>query len=123
MVGISKVSISIVSIKVSSISSGLSISRSLAIVMTNMGIGISVVSVVGISKMMSIVSMVGISKGMSVVSIVSISLSLWLSFSSSLWFSISGPLAIEDTSISIGISLTGNGGKKTQGYNSNGLHH
>merc|ERR1712014_378251 len=96
MVGISMsiVSISIVSIKVSSISSGLSISRSLAIVMTNMGIGISVVSVVGISKMMSVVSMVGISKGMSIVSIVSISFSLWLSFSSSLGFSISGPLAI-----------------------------
>ena len=38
-------------------------------------------------------------------------------------------VAIEDTSISIGISLTGNGGKQTKGYNSlrkemlNGMFH
>merc|ERR1712126_184471 len=89
MVGITEVmSISIVSIEGISISLWLSISGSLAIVVTVVGIWVSIVSMVGISVTVSvwvsIVSMVGITKVMSIaiVAIESISISLWLGFSS-----------------------------------------
>merc|ERR1719342_220718 len=141
MVGISKVmSVSIVSI--GSISSGLGISRPLAIVVSMVGIWVSIVSMVSIA--ISVVC-----KSVSV-SIESISISL--GFSSSGGLGISGPLAIV-VSIVVGIwvsivsmvdiakgmsisivtiviasisrcfSLASNGGKHAQGNNSNGFHH
>merc|ERR1719342_1168490 len=106
MVGISKVmSVSIVSI--GSISSGLGISRPLAIVVSMVGIWVSIVSMVSIaisvvskSVCVSIVSMVGIAKGMSI-SIVTIVIA----------------------SISRCFSLASYGGEHAQGNNSNGFHH
>merc|ERR1719317_1517020 len=93
MVGISKVmSISIVSI--GSISSGLGISRPLAIV-SMVGIWVSIVSMVSIA--ISVVS-----KSVSV-SVESISISLGLSSSSRL--SISGPLAIVVSMVGIWVSI------------------
>merc|ERR1719266_2588924 len=86
MVGIAKVmTISIVSI--GSISGGLGISGPLAIVVSMVGIWVSIVSMVGIS-----ISMVGKSVSVSVVSVESISISLGLGSGSGL--GISGPLAI-----------------------------
>merc|ERR1719513_273834 len=140
MVGISRVmSISIVSI--GSISSGLGISRPLAVV-SMVGIWVSIVSMVSIA--ISVVS-----KSVSV-SVESISISLGLSSSSRL--GISGPLAIV-VSIVVGIwvsivsmvgiakgmsisivtiviasisrcfSLASYGGEHAQGDNGNGFHH
>merc|ERR1712027_153787 len=77
--------ISIVSI--GSISGGLGISGPLAIVVSMVGIWVSIVSMVSIS-----ISMVGIGKRVSVVSVESISISLGLGSGSGL--GISGPLAI-----------------------------
>merc|ERR1719342_108482 len=141
MVGIAKVmSISIVTI--GSISSGLGISRPLAIVVSMVGIWVSIVSMVSIA--ISVVS-----KSVSV-SVESISISLGLSSSGRL--GISGPLAIvvsivvgiwvsivsmvgiakgmsisivtvEIASISRCFSLTSYGGEHAQGNNSNGFHH
>merc|ERR1712213_53171 len=100
MVGISEVvSVSIVTIKVSSISLSVSISGPLAVVVSSISIWVSVVSVVSVSKMMSIVSVVGIGKRMAVVSVVSIgiSFSLWLGFG------ISGPFAVVSVMVAIGV--------------------
>merc|ERR1712123_306837 len=118
-----------------------------------MAISISAVSVISISSRLSIsgplavvsmvgISMLGISKGTSI-SVVSISSGL----SSSCWLGISRPLAIisvtvsmaiistktmaitismvaiVDTGISTGLSLTGSSGEQTEGNNSNGFHH
>merc|ERR1712126_174927 len=76
-VGIWVGSISISSVEESSISLGLwlSISRSLAIVISMVSIWVSIVSMVGISIGVWVVSI-------SIVSIQSIGISLWLSFSS-----------------------------------------
>merc|ERR1719446_1889174 len=145
MVGIAKVmSISIVSI--GSISGGLGISGPLAIVVSMVGIWVSIVSMVGIS-----ISMVGIGKRGSVVSVESISISLGLGSGSGL--SISRPLAIvvsivvgiwvsivsmvgiaksmaisivatiEVAGISRSISLASSSGENAQGDNGNGFHH
>merc|ERR1711937_1039133 len=91
---------------IGSISGGLSISGPLAIVVSMVGIWVSIVSIV-VGIWVSIVSMVGIAKVMSI-SIMSISsISGGLSISGPLaigssWFSISRPLAIV-MSIVVGI--------------------
>merc|ERR1739842_142196 len=115
-------SISIVSI--GSISGGLGISGPLAIVVSMVGIWVSIVSMVGIS-----ISMVGKSVSVSVESI-----SLGLSSSSGLgisrplaivvaivvgiWVSIVSIVTIEKTSISRCISLASSSGEHAQGNNS-----
>merc|ERR1719430_2320064 len=148
MVGISVsmvgkvMTISIVSI--GSISGGLGISGPLAIVVSVVGIWVSIVSMVGIS-----ISMVGKSVSVSVVSVESISISLGLSSGSGL--GISGPLAIvvaivagiwvsiifmvgiakmfisivtiEVAGISRCVSLASSSGEHAQGDNGNGFHH
>merc|ERR1712212_1284994 len=134
--------ISIVSI--GSISGGLGISGPLAIVVSMVGIWVSIVSMVGIS-----ISMVGKSVSVSVVSVESISISLGLSSGSGL--GISGPLAIvmsivagiwvsivsmvgiakmsisivtiEIAGISRCVSLASSSGEHAQGDNGNGFHH
>merc|ERR1712212_201810 len=134
--------ISIVSI--GSISGGLGISGPLAIVVSMVGIWVSIVSMVGIA-----ISMVGKSVSVSVVSVESISISLGLSSSSGL--GISGPLAIvmsivagiwvsivsmvgiakmsisivtiEVSGISRCVSLASSSGEHAQGNNGNGFHH
>merc|ERR1719273_1209016 len=119
MVSIAKVmAISIVSI--GSISGGLGISGPLAIVVSMVGIWVSIVSMVGIS-----ISMVGKSVSVSVVSVESISISLGLSSGSGL--GISGPLAIVMSIVVAGISrcvsLASSSGEHAQGDNGNGFHH
>merc|ERR1711913_224815 len=130
-------SVSIVSVQVSSISSGLGISGPLAIVsMVGIWVGISVVSVVGIA-----VSVVSICKGMSVVSVVSISISgglsssrplaivvsvmvgIWVSIVTMVGKTIAIVAAIEVSGISTCFSLASSGGEHAQGNNSNGFHH
>merc|ERR1712212_837201 len=134
--------ISIVSI--GSISGGLGISGPLAIVVSMVGIWVSIVSMVGIS-----ISMVGKSVSVSVVSVESISISLGLGSGSGL--GISGPLAIvmsivagiwvsivsmvgiakmsisivtiEVAGISRCVSLASSSGEHAQGDNGNGFHH
>merc|ERR1712083_228049 len=132
MVGIAKVmTISIVSI--GSISGRLGISGPLAIVVSMVGIWVSIVSMVGIS-----ISMVGKSVSVSVVSVESISISLGLSSGSGL--GISGPLAIVVSIVGIAkmsisivtievsgirrcVSLASSSGEHAQSDNSNGFHH
>merc|ERR1719320_1222979 len=122
----------------------------LSIEVSTAGIWVSVVSMVGISKVVS-VSVVSIGKRVSIVSVESISISLGLSGSGGL--GISGPLAIvvsismvsiwvsivsmvgiakgmsisivtiEIASISRCFSLAGSGGEHAQGDNGNGFHH
>merc|ERR1712012_426617 len=136
------VSISVESISISlglSSSSWLSISGPLTIVVSIVvGIWVSKVSMVGITKVMSI-SIMSISSGLSISGPLAIGSS---------WLSISGPLAIvvsivvgiwvsmvciakmsismvtiEIASISRCFSLASNGGEHAQGNNSNGFHH
>merc|ERR1719299_122501 len=118
MVGISIV-VWVTIVSIGSISSGLGISRPLAIEMSVMvGIWVSIVSMVGIAKSMSI----------SIVTVMDASIS------SSFRFGISRPLAIvmsimvgiresivsiEITSISTCFSFTGSSGEHAQGNNSN----
>merc|ERR1719193_175522 len=134
--------ISIVSI--GSISGGLGISGPLAIVVSMVGIWVTIVSMLGIS-----ISMVGKSVSVSIVSVESISISLGLSSGSGL--GISGPLAIvmsivagiwgsivsmvgiakmsisivtiEVSGISRCVSLASSSGEHAQGDNGNGFHH
>merc|ERR1712189_154821 len=126
-------SISIVSIEGISISLWLSISRSLAIVVTVVGIWVSIVSMVGITKVMS----------MSIVSVVGISISTWLSISRSLsivgitmvgiWVSIVSMVgitkvmsiaivAIESISISLWLGFSSNSCEHAEGGNGSGFH-
>merc|ERR1712179_797254 len=99
------VSMSIAIVSIGSISSGLSISRPLAIVvaivvgiwvcMVSIGVGIAMMSIAKMS-----IAMVAIAK------VVAIAI-----------------VAIEDTSISTCFSFTSSSGEHTQGNNSNGFHH
>merc|ERR1719471_833625 len=126
MVGISMSIVSMMSISIVgivSISSWLSISRPLTIVISMVSIGISIVTVVGITMVgKTVVSMVTmetismVSIGISIVSMVSKAIAIAKVMAISM-------VAIKDTSIGTGISLTGYCGKHAQSNYSNGFHH
>merc|ERR1719310_1546660 len=141
--------ISIVTIENTGISFRLSISRPLTIVISMVGIRISIVTMVGISVVgKTMVSMVTV-ESISIVAIKNTGISLWFSISRSLSIVVSmvskgisivsmvsktmaiaiakvvaiSIVAIEDTSIGTGISLAGYCGKHAQSNYSNGFHH
>merc|ERR1711874_805751 len=140
MVGISMAIVSM-SIAIGSISSGLGISRPLAIevaivvgiwvCIVSIGMGIAMVSIAKVSiAMVSIVSIssglrLGISRSLAiVVSMVPV----WVTISMVSMMAIAkvvaiAIVAIEDTSISTCFSFTSNSGEHAQGNNSNGFHH
>merc|ERR1719422_2256278 len=131
MVGIAKVvSISVVSI--GSISSGLSISRPLAIVVSMVSIAISMVSKsvsvsvesISISLGLSGSGGLGISGPLAIV--VSIVVGIWVSIVSMVGIAKGMSISIVTiviASISRCFGLASNGGEHAQGNNSNGFHH
>merc|ERR1712029_385645 len=139
MVGISEVIwvVSIAIVAIGSIGSRLGISGPLAIVMSIMvGIRVSIVSMVGISKMMSIsiMTIMDTSSGISFRFSVSRPLAIVVSIVVGIWVSIVSMVGIAKmmaisivtivkTSISRCISLASSSGEHAQGNNSNGFHH
>merc|ERR1712106_172723 len=128
--------ISISTVSVISISSGLSISGPLAVVsmvgMSMSMVGISKgmpITIVSISSGLSSSSWLGISRPLAIIS-VSISM-VGISYSMTITMTISmetmaisiSKVAIVGTGISTGFSLTGSSSEQTEGNNSNGFHH
>merc|ERR1719347_1049941 len=132
MVGISIV-VWVTIVSIGSISSGLGISRPLAIEMSVMvGIWVSIVSMVGIAKMVSVsigtiddsgISFrLGISRPLAIVMSIMVGIRVSIVTMVGKMVSIS-IVSIEITSISTCFSFTGSSGEHAQGSNSNGFHH